>query len=199
MMPQADNRFAVLILLLLLLPYGMPVAEPLALVTAAREQIGTTLHYDSAYRRIDYPNGDLPRDRGVCTDVVIRALRDSHGYDLQQQLHLDIRSNFSHYPALWRLSRPDPNIDHRRVPNLQTFFKRNGWALPVSANPADYRAGDIVTVTVPPHLPHVMIVSDRSNHAGVPLVIHNIGAGTQEEDRLFQYPHTGHYRMATPR
>lgn len=167
----------------------------LRLVEAARVQIGATLHYDGSYRTLAYPGGDVPLERGVCTDVVIRALRTAYGMDLQQQVHEDMRRHFSLYPALWGLSRPDRNIDHRRVPNLQTFFRRQGWALPVSQQSSDYRPGDIVTSIIPPHLPHIMIVSDRTTADGRPLVIHNIGAGTREDDQLFAYAISGHYRI----
>ena len=165
------------------------------LVVAARSQIGVTLHYDPAYASLDYPGGDVPRERGVCTDVVIRAMRDAFDVDLQKRVHRDMKSHFSQYPQRWGLNRPDPNIDHRRVPNLQTYFKRQGWSLSVSDDPTVYQAGDLVTCIVPPHLPHIMIVSNRKNRmTGVPYVIHNIGAGTQEEDRLFEFELTGHYR-----
>jgi uncharacterized protein YijF (DUF1287 family) len=165
-------------------------------VAAARRQIGQTLHYDPSYQHIGYPNGDVPRDRGVCTDVVIRALRRAYAYDLQRRVHEDMRQNFARYPQLWGLTRPDRNIDHRRVPNLRTFFKRQGWALPLSRDVARFQTGDIVTCIVPPHLPHIMIVSDRRGPDDTPLVIHNIGAGTREENRLFEFKLTGHYRLA---
>lgn len=168
----------------------------LHLVEAARAQIGATVHYDGSYRTLAYPGGDVPLERGVCTDVVIRALRTAYGMDLQQLVHEDMRRHFPLYPALWGLTRPDRNIDHRRVPNLQTFFRRQGWALPVSQRLAHYQPGDIVTSIIPPHLPHIMIVSDRKTVDGRPLVIHNIGAGTREEDLLFAYAISGHYRIA---
>lgn len=160
----------------------------------ARRQIGVTVEYDSAYVRLAYPGGDVPVERGVCTDVVIRALR-LLDFDLQKEVHEDMKRNFAAYPKLWGLKRPDKNIDHRRVPNLQTFFKRRGWGLPVTENPADYKPGDLVTSLVGGSLPHIMIVSDRRNAEGVPLVIHNIGAGTEEEDCLFAFPLSGHYRV----
>jgi uncharacterized protein YijF (DUF1287 family) len=105
-----------------------------------------------------------------------------------------MRASFSEYPQLWGLKRPDRNIDHRRVPNLRRYFERKGWSLPVSEDPGAYQAGDLVTCTVPPNRPHIMIVSDRLSEDVVPLVIHNIGRGVQEEDRLFDFPLTGHYR-----
>lgn len=126
---------------------------------------------------------------------VVRALRSSMAMDLQKLLHEDMRGNFSAYPQNWGLRAPDKNIDHRRVPNLQAFFKRRGWQLEVTQVAGDYQAGDLVTCTVPPNLPHIMVVSERRNAAGEPLVIHNIGAGTREEDRLFAFKLTGHYRV----
>lgn len=192
------RRWMPLLLVVMALYSSTCRSDPaLKLVAAARSQIGTTLYYDSSYRTLAYPNGDVPADRGVCTDVVIRALRTSHGVDLQQRLHEEMRRHFSSYPPLWGLKRPDRNIDHRRVPNLQTFFTRRGWSLPISRNATDYQPGDLVTSLVPPRLPHIMIVSDRKGPSGLPLVIHNIGAGTQEEDLLFDYPLTGHYRITS--
>ena len=161
------------------------------IVGAARKQIGVTVHYDPAYTALGYPGGDVPRERGVCTDVVIRALRDAIGNDLQKLVHEDMKASFEKYPKNWGLKRPDKNIDHRRVPNLITFFKRKHTTLAMEEK---YLPGDIVTCTVPPHLPHIMIVSDKKNPAGLPLVIHNIGGGTQEEDRLNEFPLTGHFR-----
>jgi len=164
------------------------------IVEAARKQVGVTLSYDPAYVTLKYPGGDLPREKGVCTDVVIRALRDGLGQDLQKLMHEDMKANFAAYPKNWGLSRPDKNIDHRRVPNLQAYFKRRGFSLAVTKEAAKFQPGDLVTCTVPPHLPHIMIVSDKKTAEGVPLVIHNIGSGAREEDVLFTYPLTGHYR-----
>ncbi len=164
------------------------------IVQGARSQIGVTTRYVPDYVSIDYPGGDVPKETGVCTDVVVRALRQT-GRDLQQLVHEDMRANFSKYPKIWGLSRTDRNIDHRRVPNLKAFFKRQGWALVVSNKGSDYRPGDLVTCTVAGKLPHIMIVSDKKNRRGVPLVIHNIGSGTCEEDRLFSFPITGHFRL----
>jgi len=166
------------------------------LVEAARDQIGKTLSYDPRYQVLDYPDGDIPIGRGVCSDVIIRAMRASLHLDLQKLLHEDMQTNFSEYPRRWGLNQPDRNIDHRRVPNLRTYFERRGWSLEVTNKAGDYRPGDIVTCVVPLHRPHIMIVSDRNNRDGVPFVIHNIGAGVQEEDRLFEFEITGHYRVA---
>lgn len=169
--------------------------EPLGIVPAAREQIGKTVRYDPAYRALRYPGGDVPIEAGVCTDVVVRALRSGLGIDLQKQVHEDMKSNFTRYPQNWGLKAPDKSIDHRRVPNLQTYFKRSGWELPIPKDPKAWQAGDLVTCIVPPNLPHIMIVSDRVGAGGIPLVIHNIGAGTREEDRLAEFKITGHYRI----
>lgn len=167
------------------------------IVTSARKQIGVTISYDSSYTSLAYPDGDVPSERGVCTDVLIRALREGLSRDLQKLLHEDMTGNFSAYPNNWGLAHPDSNIDHRRVPNLQTWFKRQGYQIPLTPenDPAKFLPGDIVTCTVPPNLPHIMIVSDRKNDVGVPFVIHNIGRGTREEDMLFRFPQTGHYRV----
>ena len=168
--------------------------DPASIVAAARDQIGKTVRYDPSYRRLDYPGGDVPIEVGVCTDVVVRALRSGLGLDLQRLVHEDMRGNFSAYPQNWGLKGPDQNIDHRRVPNLRAFFKRRGWELPVSDKAHAYQPGDLVTCIVPPNLAHIMILSDRRNASGQPLVIHNIGAGVREEDRLFEFKITGHYR-----
>jgi uncharacterized protein YijF (DUF1287 family) len=165
-----------------------------ALVEAARARTRVHEVYDGAYRSIPYPNGDVPADRGVCTDLVIRAYR-ALGIDLQQRVHEDMRAHFDEYPKQWGLRRPDTNIDHRRVPNLQVYFVRAGASLPAGRDVAGYVAGDLVTWMLPGNLPHIGIVSDR-RVAGTerPLILHNIGAGPVEDDILFAYPITGHYR-----
>ena len=170
-------------------------ADPPRLVSAAREQTRSAVIYDGSYRRIAYPMGDVPQDRGVCTDVVIRAYR-AIGIDLQALVHEDMAANFRFYPHQWGLSEPDSNIDHRRVPNLQTFLQRAHAHVGGSASSAGaYLPGDLVTWMLPGNLPHIGIVSDRAGlSANRPLIIHNIGAGPAEEDILFAYPITGHYR-----
>ncbi len=170
-----------------------PVRSARHLITAARQQIGVTVSYDPAYTSLDFPGGDVARSKGVCTDVLIRAYRDAFGLDLQALVHADMKQAFAGYPRRWGLKRPDSNIDHRRVPNLQHFFVRAGAKLPLSQNPADWQPGDIFTSLIDNRLPHTGIVSDRKVK-GVPLVIHNIGGGAQEEAALFAYPLTGHYR-----
>lgn len=170
-----------------------PAAARVVEAARARTRLGEK--YDPSYVAIAYPGGDVPDDRGVCTDVVIRAWRQI-GLDLQVLVHEDMRANFGQYPRIWGLRSTDRNIDHRRVPNLQKFFSRRGAALPVSDRARDYRPGDLVTWMLPGNLPHIGIVSDRqAGAADRPLILHNIGAGTQEEDILFKYPVTGHYRF----
>jgi len=178
-----------------------PVAQtgPQQLVAAARKQVGVTVAYDPNYTKIAFPMGDVPRERGVCTDVIVRAYRDALGVDLQALVNRDMRGNFKAYPHNWGLPGPDASIDHRRVPNLQTFFARQGASLPVTTAKADYLPGDVVSQMLPGHLPHIVIVSDEKGATGAPLVIHNIGRGAKEEDSLFEYEVTGHYRYAPPR
>lgn len=171
-----------------------PAPSP-ALVAAARAQIGVTLGYDPTYRTLGYPGGDVSTAYGVCTDVIIRALRDALGLDLQSRIHEDMRAQFSAYPPLWGLRRADPNIDHRRVPNQMRWFERQGWQLPISSLPDDYVAGDIVTWKLNRNgLLHIGIVSDQRHNDGTPLILHNISRGTREENLLFQHPIIGHYR-----
>ena len=151
--------------------------------------------YDPSYFRLDYPNGDVPPNKGVCTDVVIRAYRKL-GIDLQKVVHEDMVANFDQYPKIWGLSKPDKNIDHRRVPNLMTFFTRHGATLPITENPADYMPGDVVCWNLGGGLTHIGIVSNKRSPTGNrPLIIHNIGRGQVLEDMLFDYAIIGHYRF----
>ena len=189
-----------LLFLLLLLLAGVAVAQDATtVVTAARTQVGVTLQYDPAYVRIAYPYGDVPLGRGVCADVLVRAFRAA-GVDLQKLVHEDMGAQFSAYPQKWGLPGPDSNIDHRRVLNLETFFRRRGLEVPISANAADYHAGDIVSWRLPGGLAHIGLVSDRRMQDGSdrPLVIHNIGAGAKEEDVLFAWTQVGHFRWSFP-
>jgi uncharacterized protein len=173
---------------------GPPAFDAARLVAAAVAQTRHPVVYDGSYRRIGYPGGDVSPDIGVCTDVVIRAYR-ALGVDLQVAVHEDMKRAFSEYPRRWGLRAPDPNIDHRRVPNLQTLFRRKGAVRPVSRRPQDYQAGELVTWMLPGNLPHIGIVTaDRSGKEGAPLIVHNIGRGPEVEDMLFAYPITGHYR-----
>lgn len=150
--------------------------------------------YDPQYFSIAYPNGDVPAGRGVCTDVVIRAYR-LLGIDLQKEVHEDMRDNFSKYPNKWGLTKPDKNIDHRRVPNLMTFFGRHGTSLTVSDNPENYQPGDVVSWNLDNGLTHIGVVSTKpSANPKRYLIVHNIGAGQVLEDCLFRWVITGHYR-----
>nr|WP_285892372.1 DUF1287 domain-containing protein [Vibrio intestinalis] len=182
---------------LLATPYGAVAKTfPDSLVSAVMERTQHQVRYDGSYLRIDYPNGDVPESIGVCTDVVIRSYR-TLGVDLQQLVHEDMRANFAQYPSkrIWGLTRPDTNIDHRRVPNLQAFFERHGKSIPVSQQSSSYKAGDIVTWMLPGNLPHIgILVSEKSSDGQRSLVVHNIGAGPVMEDMLFDYKITGHYR-----
>ncbi len=144
-----------------------------AFLSGAYAQIGVTLYYDPAYRKLDFPMGDVPQDRGVCTDVAIRAFRGI-GIDLQAEVNADMKANFSKYPTKYGLSAPDANIDHRRVPNLMTYFDRKGWSKEITKNPADYLPGDIVTWNFPRNQTHIGIVSDRADSkTGIPLIFSN--------------------------
>jgi uncharacterized protein YijF (DUF1287 family) len=163
------------------------------LVAAAVAQTRTRVTYDGSYRRIAYPGGDVPDTIGVCTDVVIRAYRKV-GVDLQVSVHEDMKRAFSAYPQQWGMRGPDSNIDHRRVPNLQTFFRRAGAAVPVSREAAAYQTGDIVSWMLPGNLPHIGIVTGEKAPSGTPLIVHNIGRGPEVEDVLFRFTITGHYR-----
>lgn len=170
------------------------------LVAAAIDRTSHDITYDGSYFSIPYPNGDVPQNIGVCTDVIIRSYR-TIGVDLQVLVHEDMLANFDAYPSrrIWGLAKPDTNIDHRRVPNLQTFLARHGEQLPISLEPKDYTPGDIVTWMLPGNLPHIGFVSNQTSPAsGAPLIVHNIGLGPRLEDMVFSYPITGHYRYVPP-
>ena len=170
------------------------------LISAAKQRTHNSIRYDGHYVRIPYPNGDVPANIGVCTDVIIRSFR-AIGIDLQQKVHEDMLSHFAAYPSkrIWGLTKPDPNIDHRRVPNLQVFFSRNGQSLAITHDPQDYQPGDLVTWMLPGQLPHIGIIVDRmAQNSHRPMVAHNIGAGPKIDDMLFDYTITGHYRYLGP-
>jgi uncharacterized protein YijF (DUF1287 family) len=150
--------------------------------------------YDPSYFSISYPNGDIPANKGVCTDVIIRAYR-MMGIDLQKEVHEDMLTNFESYPKLWNLSHTDKNIDHRRVPNLMTFFGRNGQTLPITSNPIDYKPGDIVCWNLGGAVTHIgIVVKPKSKDEKINLIVHNIGHGQVMEDCLFDFQIIGHYR-----
>jgi uncharacterized protein YijF (DUF1287 family) len=192
------RRVACLVLAMVLGPSWALAQQPdrfaALLVEAAMERLEHDVTYDGSYRRIDYPNGDVSDDVGVCTDLVIRAYRGV-GIDLQRAVHEDMRIEFEAYPDFWGLTGPDSNIDHRRVPNLQAFFARHGVVKSLSRAAGEYRPGDIVTWMLPSNQPHIGIVaSARTLDRSRPLIIHNIGSGPALDDILFEFPITGHYR-----
>jgi len=153
-----------------------------------------TVHYDPSYTSLDYPGGDVPRERGVCTDVIVRAFRAA-GVDLQKLVHEDMKEAFSAYPQKWGLSGPDPNIDHRRVPNLMKFFERAGASVKITDRAADYVPGDVVAWKLDSGLDHIGIVADEvADTSGRYAVVHNIGEGAKMEDVLFAFELVGHYR-----
>jgi len=188
--------FTVLISLVIIAPLASVAAfADEILVDAAQDRLKASVRYEPAYVRLDYPNGDVPRNTGVCTDVIIRSYRAAYGFDFQKAVHEDMRANFKAYPKIWGLKRADKNIDHRRVPNLETFLTRKGHALPVSKIAKDYKPGDIVTWRLGGRLPHIGIVSDVKAQDGTPLIIHNIGAGPKEDNILFAYKIHRHFRF----
>ncbi|HEX8069601.1 MAG TPA: DUF1287 domain-containing protein [Pyrinomonadaceae bacterium] len=177
--------------------YESPVLA--GLVAAAVERTNHEVRYDGSYYQIAYPGGDVPADRGACTDEVVRAYR-AVGVDLQKEVHEDMAANFAAYPRTFQLARPDPNIDHRRVPNLMTFFARKGKPLPTTTDPAAYQPGDIVTWVLNGGLTHIGLVVDVPSDEDPARyqIMHNIGAGPKIEDALFAWPVTGHYRYTGP-
>ncbi|MCC8036325.1 MAG: DUF1287 domain-containing protein [Rikenellaceae bacterium] len=183
------------LLLFLLLPAHLFSQDTFGsnLSAAAIELTLDQVRYDPSYYSIPYPGGDVPADRGVCTDVIIRAYRKL-GIDLQKEVHEDMKPNFRLYPDQWGMKGTDRNIDHRRVPNLMTFFSRKGTELAVTNNGGDYLPGDIVCWMLPGNLTHIGIVTDRVGRSGNYMVVHNIGAGQVLQDCLFQFDIIGHYR-----
>ena len=174
--------------------FSQPATEQLDLSKCALELTAQQVTYDPSYFSIGYPNGDVPSDKGVCTDVVIRAYRKI-GIDLQKEVHEDMKANFSSYPKMWGLRTTDKNIDHRRVPNLMTFFKRKGAEKPISTNAVDYKPGDIVCWNLGGAINHIGIVVNKKSKDGKRnLIVHNIGGGQVLEDCLFEFKIIGHYR-----
>ncbi|HWN98230.1 MAG TPA: DUF1287 domain-containing protein [Blastocatellia bacterium] len=164
-------------------------------VDSGIEQTQYTFSYDAGYAKLDYPGGDVPRDRGVCADVIVRAFR-SAGVDLQKEVHEDMAKHFAAYPDRWGAHKPDPNIDHRRVPNLMTFFERLGKSVPISSKPSSYLPGDVIAWELDNHLLHIGLVTDAvSDGTSNYLVVHNIGAGAKIEDVVMSWKIIGHYRM----
>ncbi len=175
------------------LPFGLRLAA------AAEERATHIVTYDAAYLRIPYPMGDVPASQGVCSDEVVRAYR-LLGIDLQRLVHEDMARAFAAYPTRWHMTHPDPNIDHRRVPNLATFFARHGQALAVSDEANDYKPGDVIAWALPDGRPHIgLVTEERTSDGARPLVLHNIGLGPHIEDMLFVFKITGHYRYEGPK
>ncbi len=188
-------RLLIASLLVALSALGAPAGDALLkkLAAAATERAKSKVTYDPAYFRIPYPGGDVPAGQGVCTDVVIRSYR-AVGIDLQKEVHEDMAGHFEAYPKIFGLKHPDANIDHRRVPNLEVFFRRKGRALPVTKKRADYAPGDIVSWNLPGGRKHIGLVSDKKPWFGNYLVMHNIGEGDVLEDVLFEWEIAGHFR-----
>ncbi|MDR0824998.1 MAG: DUF1287 domain-containing protein [Prevotella sp.] len=189
-------RKAIALFLFILISAAMSAQETdfyKRLSNAAIELTKDRVTYDPRYYTLSYPNGDVPADKGVCTDVIIRAYRKL-GIDLQKKIHEDMRTNFNTYPKKWGMKTTDKNIDHRRVPNQVMFFTRFGTVKKVSDNGDDYKPGDIVTWDLGKGITHVGIVTDRmSADKKRPLIVHNIGQGQVLQDCLFSYKITGHY------
>ncbi|MFD2697819.1 DUF1287 domain-containing protein [Mesonia sediminis] len=186
--------FLITLFLSFKLCFSQTTVEKNDLSDCALELTKQKVTYDPSYFSIDYPNGDVPSDKGVCTDVVIRAYRKI-GIDLQKEVHEDMKVNFSSYPKIWGLKSTDKNIDHRRVPNLMTFFKRKGAEKSISKEAIDYKPGDIVCWSLGGSKTHIGIVVDKKSKDGKRnLIVHNIGDGQVLEDCLFDYKIIGHYR-----
>ena len=191
-----------IILILFFLTFGLgSIGQAFydSLCISALELTKQDVKYDPAYFSIDYPNGNIPSDRGVCTDVIIRAYREV-GIDLQKEVHEDMISNFDSYPTIWGLSTTDKNIDHRRVPNLMTFFERKGAGKLITNDPKDYLPGDIVCWNLGGgRVTHIGIVVNNKSRDGLRnMIVHNIGNGQVMEDRLFDFTIIGHYRYRNP-
>jgi len=187
-------------ILLVLFTGASAVADFAAeLAKAAFERTKSKVTYDPAYVKIPYPNGDVDPSRGVCTDVVIRSYRKL-GIDLQKLVHQDMKANFKLYPTKFGLKKPDPSIDHRRVPNLEVFFERMGAKVDATGDAKDYRPGDLVVWELSPGVTHIGIVSDKKVHLLTSRhhIIHNVGAGEVMEDVLFDWKIIGHYRYGGP-
>ncbi|MFN7163805.1 MAG: DUF1287 domain-containing protein [Hyphomonas sp.] len=185
---------------------GLPLLPPLPLVEAenawtkklvraARKQIGVTTGYNPAYVSLAYPGGDVARETGVCTDVIIRAYRDAFDVDLQVLVHDDMKSNFSVYPKTWGLTRADRNIDHRRVPNLERYFQRQGTERDAPGTREDWQPGDLITMRLGGRLPHIAIFSGHDAATGRAMYIHNIGGGTREDELYADYDSPRRFRF----
>ncbi len=185
----------ILVFLCLKASFAQNVVQNTSLESAALSLTAEKVIYDPSYFSIPYPNGDIPKGKGVCTDVVIRAYRKI-GIDLQKNVHEDMKAHFNAYPNIWGLKATDTNIDHRRVPNLMTYFKRQGAEQPITQNAKDYIPGDVVCWNLGGAVTHIGIVANKtSSDAKRYLIVHNIGNGQVLEDCLFNFKIIGHYRM----
>ena len=186
--------FLVVLFLSISLCFSQTETVQVQLSNSALELTKQKVTYDPSYFSLEYPNGDVPSDKGVCTDVIIRAYRKI-GIDLQKEVHEDMTENFSSYPKIWGLRTTDKNIDHRRVPNLMTFFNRKGAEKPISNNAIDYLPGDIVCWNLGGAITHIGIVTTKKSTDGKRnLIVHNIGGGQVLEDCLFDFKIIGHFR-----
>src|ERR1041385_1363246 len=175
-----------------LAPNSSPALK--SIIDGTIDQVGKTNSYDPSYQKLDYPNGDVPIETGVCSDVIIRAFRKGN-VDLQKDVHEDMKANFAAYPTRWGLKGPDANIDHRRVPNLETYFARKGKSQSISSRSEDFQPGDLVTWDMGTGQDHIGIVTNVWYKPSQRyLIVHNIGAGTRMEDVMFAWKITGHYR-----
>lgn len=189
------NLFFIIFFICINICFGQTPTQELELSDAALQLTHQKVTYDPSYFSISYPNGDVPSNIGVCTDVVIRAYRKL-GIDLQKEVHEDMKANFSLYPKIWGLRTTDKNIDHRRVPNLMTFFKRKGVEMPITKNPNNYKPGDVVSWNLGGAITHIGIVVNKKSRDGKRyLIVHNIGAGQVLADCLFDFKIIGHYRF----
>lgn len=191
---EMKKLFLVILIISVNICFAQTGISKIELSDYALELIKQKVTYDPSYFSIDYPNGDVPADKGVCTDVIIRAYRKA-GIDLQKEVHEDMKVNFSSYPKIWGLKTTDKNIDHRRVPNLMTFFKRKDAEKEITMNPDDYLPGDIVCWNLGGGVTHIGIVVNKKSKDGKRnLIVHNIGNGQVLQDCLFDYKIIGHYR-----
>ena len=184
------------LLILFILIHNISISQEIENLTLSDAALALTqqqVTYDPSYFAISYPNGDIPSSKGVCTDVIIRAYR-TLGIDLQKEVHEDMKINFNKYPKIWGLTKTDKNIDHRRVPNLMTFFERHGVTKTISLKPSDYSPGDIVCWNLSGGITHIgIVISKKSTDRKRNLIVHNIGAGQVIEDCLFNFKIIGHY------
>ncbi len=187
--------FFILFLFCFNLCISQNVIKELELSDCALELTKQKVTYDPSYFSIPYPNGDVPKGKGVCTDVIIRAYRKL-GIDLQKEVHEDMKANFNVYPKIWGLKSTDKNIDHRRVPNLMTYFKRQSAEKSITKNGNDYLPGDVVCWNLGGAITHIgIVVNEKSNDDKRNLIVHNIGSGQVLEDCLFDFKIIGHYRF----